>query len=106
MLVRIVYFIVLTDHKDAGSVDEGVALKTSAGIVLLVVGLVGGTSLADVLDYLEPGEAFANSTDEVLVGAARIDALALMPISIVRISLGTFATKTVDGDVAGFAVTE
>ena len=106
MLISIVYFVVLADNKNACTVDEGVALKTSACVVLLVVSLVSGASLADVLDDLKAGKAFADSADEMLVDTAGVDSLALHPVSIVSIALGAFITKTVDVEVAGLAITE
>ena len=106
MLISIVYFVVLADNKNAGTVDEGVALKTSACVVLLIVSLVSGASLADVLDDLKTGKTFADSVDEMLVDTAWVDSLALHPISIVSIALGAFITKAVDVEVAGLAIAE
>ena len=106
MLISIVYFVVLADNKNACTVDEGVALKTSACVVLLIVSLVSGASLADVLDDLKAGKAFADSADEMLVDTTGVDSLALHPVSIVSIALGAFITKAVDVEVAGLAITE
>lgn len=97
----------LVDHtvdQDAVAVEEGESSAAAAGIVLCEVGLVGGTTLADVLDHDESGEALADTVDEVLVDAAGVDADALLHHGVILVPLGTLATDAVDGQVASLAV--
>lgn len=61
MLVGIVNLIINAGNVYAGPVDEGVAGDASAGIVLREKCLVGGASLADVLNDGQTGQAFADS---------------------------------------------
>lgn len=66
--------------------------------------MVGGATLADVLNDDEARETFADSIDDVLVDTARIDSDALLKYWVILVSLLTFTTKTVDGNVPRQAV--
>lgn len=93
-----------TLDEDTVACDEGVADTASTGIELGEVGLVGGASLADVLDDYESGEAFADSINEVLVDSAGVDANTLLHDTVVFVSWSAFAAVSVDGYEAFCAV--
>jgi len=61
--------------------------------------------LADVLDYLEARQTFADSVDDVLVDAAGVLADTLMENLIINVTLRAFSAVSVNGHVANFAVT-
>lgn len=66
--------------------------------------MVSGTTLADVLNDDKTREAFADSVDDVLVDAARVDSDALLAYLVIFISFLAFTTDTIDGNEAREAV--
>lgn len=67
--------------------------------------MVGGASLADVLDDYQSGKASANSVHKVLVETTRVDTNTLVKSSIILITFGAFSTEAVDGHIALLTVT-
>lgn len=104
MLVGIVHFIIDAGDVYTGPVDEGVAGDASAGIVLREICLVGGASLANVLNDGQTGQAFADSVYEVLVKAAGVLANTLIKHGVVEVAFGALTAVAVDGEVTLFAI--
>jgi len=98
-------FVVSTDDEDAATVYQTETWRASALVKLWEVGLVPGASLADVSDNSQARKTLAYSVDEMLVDATRVDGGALMHDWVVLVSFSAFATKSVNGHIALFAVT-
>lgn len=89
-------FVGLAIDKDAVAVDERISGRASAGVVLGVVSLVDGASLADVLNDDESGLALADAVDEYLVGSAGVDSGAPLGDLVVDVALRTDGAASVD----------
>jgi hypothetical protein len=89
---------------DAGAVDGGVPWWAAAGVELGEVGLVVGTTLANILDDLQAGLALADAVNQYLVGSAGVDAVAPLGHRVEGVPLGTDATRPVDTVVVSRAL--
>ena len=100
-----VNFVQTANDQNAAAIDAAVTSAASAGIELGEVHFVETlAALADVLNDLEPGEAAADTVDQVLVDAAGVDADALLADFVVLVALGALAAEAVNGGKARSAV--
>lgn len=84
--------------------DESKSSTASTCVKLGEVGLVDGTTLANILDDDKSRETFAESIDKMLVDTTGINANTLLQDGVIFISLSTFTTVSIDGDKANIAV--
>ncbi len=97
-------FIFSASDEDAISINEGVSGAAAASVILRVVSLVLGASLANVLNNDQSRLTLADTIDEDLIGSTSINSNAPLKIFIVVVSLWTNSASAVDTVEAFFTI--
>lgn len=97
-------FIFSASDKDAVSINEGVSGAAAASVVLRVVSLVLGASLANVLNNDQSRLTLADTIDEDLIGSTSINSNAPLKIFVVVVSLWANSASAVDTVEAFFTI--
>lgn len=95
-----VNFIFFTRDVHTLTISSGISNTAAAIIIFREICLIDGTSLAHILDGDESRKAFTNSIDDMLIDTARVYSNALHENGVILISLSTFTTVSIDGDVS------
>lgn len=97
-------FIFSASDEDAVSINEGVSGAAAASVVLRVVSLVLGASLANVLNNDQSRLTLADTIDEDLIGSTSINSNAPLKIFVVVVSLWANSASAVDTVEAFFTI--
>lgn len=97
-------FISSASDEDAVSINEGVSGAAAASVVLGVVSLVLGASLANVLNNDQSRLTLADTIDEDLIGSTSINSNAPLKIFVVVVSLWANSASAVDTVEAFFTI--
>ena len=97
-------FIFSASDEDAVSINEGVSGAAATSVVLRVVSLVLGASLANVLNNDQSRLTLADTIDEDLIGSTSINSNAPLKILVVVVSFWANSASAVDTVEAFFTI--
>ena len=97
-------FIFSASDEDAVSINEGVSGAAAASVVLRVVSLVLGASLANVLNNDQSRLTLADTIDKDLIGSTSINSNAPLKIFVVVVSFWANSASAVDTVEAFFTI--